>query len=98
LKEKKMKNEPATGDWVRLTGLNYTIYGKVTNRSPETGEMQIITSIPERTKSECASGEMNIVKVDREEVPKKARLWILSREEQPTPPGREVMAPARPKD
>jgi len=76
-----VRNDLVKGDWIKMEGTGFVIYGKVTHRDPESGELQIITSSIANNVNGIAkpSQEMELVKIDQKEVPQRARLWILSR-------------------
>ena len=72
------------GDWVKMDGVGFVIYGKVTICGSD-GEMRIITStvVDNRVELQTPVCEMRLVKIEQEEVPQRARLWILSRVSHP---------------
>lgn len=77
------KIEP--GDWILLAGPNFDIYGKVTGRNKQNGQLRIMTSTVyhRAPRNDKPSNEIRFVKIGKDDVPKRSRLYILSRIEHP---------------
>jgi hypothetical protein len=75
-----IKSDLTHGDWVKLSGQGWAIYGKVTVCS-DSGQVKIVTStlINNPKDLKPSGGELQIVKIAATEVPKKAKMWILAR-------------------
>ena len=76
-----LKSNLMPGDWVKMAGIGFDIYGKVTNRDPQSKQIQIVTStvVGDRSKIQALSVEMHLEKINMKDVPQKALLWILER-------------------
>jgi len=92
------KHNIIPGDWVKMAGIGFDIYGKVIYRDFESGQIRIITSsvMNNRSKPKSSPDDMNLVKIDVKEVPQRARLWILSRISNPPDDSNTVQAPQPP--
>ena len=76
-----MKNDFAPNDWIKMVGPGFDIYGKVVARDPKDGQIRIITSTIYNKKMgpENPSNEIRFVRINKEEVPQRARLNVLNR-------------------
>lgn len=77
-----MKQDLVPGDWVKMAGPGFIIYGKITMRGPD-GEVNMVTSSIVNNAEIKETMEMRVEKVDQADVPPRARMWILARISQP---------------
>jgi hypothetical protein len=76
-----IKNNLVPGDWVKMPGNGFVIYGKVIECGSKNDEIRIVTSsvIGDRPKMMGSRIDMRLEKIDQKDVPDRARLWILAR-------------------
>ena len=76
------------GDWMKMEGPGFTIYGKVTARDPKDGQVRMITStVYDKSRGpRDSSNEIRFVKINKECVPQRARLNVLNRISHPAVP------------
>lgn len=67
------------GDWVKLVGNGFIIYGKVVGHDLKEDQVRIITSTFIQGKPKATENQLNVVKIDVKEVPDRARMMILAR-------------------
>ncbi|MHA2085055.1 MAG: hypothetical protein ACYSYU_11405 [Planctomycetota bacterium] len=98
----KIHGKVSIGDWIHLPGTGFDIYGKIVAADAKTGEIEVVTSTittnPSKIQPGYGGGRGEFRKIPVKDVPKKARILILSRISNPPKPkpGEMVDPPSPP--